>query len=273
MHSCGVIHRDIKSANILIKTNAKTGRKTVKLGDFGCARSEGANMRRQNSFGKLDEAEEGFSRERGLSSLSSDEDMAAAAGAGATSGRQAQESASGSAAETVSPPSSMREEEAMHVDGGSGSWEERGSDGEGQQKKFKPAAFASAASVGHGGPAPDHAFVSPRSRAVMTTAVATPCYRAPEVVMSLDSYTSSVDIWSLGCIFAELLARWHSHSKGYCRTVRVEPLFNLTEQPRVISGQVSLSHSQRKRKSRSLYSPFLLSPERKKASLPFVLRI
>ena len=36
--------------------------------------------------------------------------------------------------------------------------------------------------------------------------VATPCYRAPEVVMNsgVEAYTAAVDIWSLGCIFAEL---------------------------------------------------------------------
>lgn len=45
-----------------------------------------------------------------------------------------------------------------------------------------------------------HGYESP-----LTRAVATPCYRAPEVVMSRGGYTSSIDMWSLGCIFAELL--------------------------------------------------------------------
>ena len=32
-------------------------------------------------------------------------------------------------------------------------------------------------------------------------------YRAPEVILSPDDYTKAVDIWSIGCIFAELLGR------------------------------------------------------------------
>ena len=123
LHSCGVIHRDIKSANILIKTNQETGEKTVKLADFGCARVASTNG----------DGAKGMTRSRSHDSLPE------------------QKSPEGSA--------DLR-------------------------------------------------------RAQMTTAVATPCYRAPEVVMSLESYTSKVDIWSLGCILAELLARVLSHSKG-----------------------------------------------------------
>jgi len=145
LHSCGVIHRDIKSANILIKTNQETGEKTVKLADFGCARVASTNG----------DGAKGMTRSRSHDSLPE------------------QKSPEGSA--------DLR-------------------------------------------------------RAQMTTAVATPCYRAPEVVMSLESYTSKVDIWSLGCILAELLARVLSHSKGYCKHLRVFPLFNLTSQPRVFSG-------------------------------------
>eukprot|EP00249_Psilotum_nudum_P021973 c28323_g1_i1 orf=637-2607(-) len=40
-----------------------------------------------------------------------------------------------------------------------------------------------------------------------TKMVVTPSYRAPEVVMSRGQYSSAIDIWSLGCIFWELLIR------------------------------------------------------------------
>eukprot|EP00850_Spirogloea_muscicola_P009817 SM000056S17935 [mRNA] locus=s56:232798:237452:+ [translate_table: standard] len=40
-----------------------------------------------------------------------------------------------------------------------------------------------------------------------TKMVVTPSYRAPEVIMSRGQYTSAIDIWSLGCIFWELLMR------------------------------------------------------------------
>jgi serine/threonine protein kinase len=41
----------------------------------------------------------------------------------------------------------------------------------------------------------------------LTRMVATPCYRAPEVVMSRGGYTAAIDMWSAGCIFGELLHR------------------------------------------------------------------
>ncbi|KAI8983708.1 MAP kinase [Pilobolus umbonatus] len=39
----------------------------------------------------------------------------------------------------------------------------------------------------------------------MTEYVATRWYRAPEIMLSFQSYTKAIDIWSVGCIFAEML--------------------------------------------------------------------
>ena len=44
-------------------------------------------------------------------------------------------------------------------------------------------------------------------KSYMTQYVATRWYRAPELMFSLVEYTASVDIWSVGCIFAEMLGR------------------------------------------------------------------
>jgi serine/threonine protein kinase len=41
----------------------------------------------------------------------------------------------------------------------------------------------------------------------MTQEVVTQYYRAPEILMGAKHYNSGVDIWSVGCIFAELLGR------------------------------------------------------------------
>ena len=41
----------------------------------------------------------------------------------------------------------------------------------------------------------------------MTQEVVTQYYRAPEILMGAKHYTSAIDIWSVGCIFAELLGR------------------------------------------------------------------
>mmetsp|Transcript_17261 Transcript_17261/g.26952 ORF Transcript_17261/g.26952 Transcript_17261/m.26952 type:complete len:506 (+) Transcript_17261:377-1894(+) len=41
----------------------------------------------------------------------------------------------------------------------------------------------------------------------LTTYVVTRWYRAPELILACDDYSSAIDMWSVGCIFAELLAR------------------------------------------------------------------
>ncbi|XP_030066018.1 mitogen-activated protein kinase 7 [Microcaecilia unicolor] len=41
----------------------------------------------------------------------------------------------------------------------------------------------------------------------MTEYVATRWYRAPELMLSLHEYTRAIDMWSVGCIFAEMLGR------------------------------------------------------------------
>jgi mitogen-activated protein kinase 1/3 len=41
----------------------------------------------------------------------------------------------------------------------------------------------------------------------LTEYVITRWYRAPEVILSPSEYSKAVDIWSIGCIFAELLGR------------------------------------------------------------------
>ena len=43
----------------------------------------------------------------------------------------------------------------------------------------------------------------------MTEYVATRWYRAPELMLSFSEYTFAIDLWSVGCIFAEMLARRH----------------------------------------------------------------
>lgn len=41
----------------------------------------------------------------------------------------------------------------------------------------------------------------------MTEYVVTRWYRAPELLLSCSEYTTSIDVWSVGCIFAELIGR------------------------------------------------------------------
>lgn len=41
----------------------------------------------------------------------------------------------------------------------------------------------------------------------MTDYIATRWYRAPEILLGSENYNTSVDMWAIGCIFAELLTR------------------------------------------------------------------
>lgn len=43
--------------------------------------------------------------------------------------------------------------------------------------------------------------------AVMTDYIATRWYRAPEVILSWKRYSTAIDVWSVGCILAELITR------------------------------------------------------------------
>ena len=45
----------------------------------------------------------------------------------------------------------------------------------------------------------------PDSKAFMTEYVATRWYRAPEIMLTFKEYTKAIDIWSVGCIFAEMI--------------------------------------------------------------------
>ena len=44
-------------------------------------------------------------------------------------------------------------------------------------------------------------------KVALTEYIATRWYRPPEVLLEWDSYDKSLDVWSIGCIFAELLDR------------------------------------------------------------------
>ena len=47
---------------------------------------------------------------------------------------------------------------------------------------------------------------SASSTSSMTECVATRWYRAPEIMLTLQQYTKAIDVWSVGCILAEMLS-------------------------------------------------------------------
>ena len=56
----------------------------------------------------------------------------------------------------------------------------------------------------------------------LTRHVVTRWYRAPEVILMNDFYSYSVDIWSVGCIFAELLSMMKENFDNFTER---KPLF------------------------------------------------
>ena len=58
--------------------------------------------------------------------------------------------------------------------------------------------------------------------------VCTPCYRAPEVVIARGKYSSAMDLWSVGCIFGELLQRMERSGSSFTPKLTIEPVFKLS---------------------------------------------
>lgn len=54
---------------------------------------------------------------------------------------------------------------------------------------------------------------------IMTDYVATRWYRAPELLLGQTKYGPSVDVWSVGCILAELLGRKSFLCGSSCTTL------------------------------------------------------
>ena len=56
----------------------------------------------------------------------------------------------------------------------------------------------------------------------LTQHVVTRWYRAPEVILLQEEYTSAIDMWSVGCIFAELLSMM---KENFATVFDRQPLF------------------------------------------------
>ena len=56
-------------------------------------------------------------------------------------------------------------------------------------------------------PASSKGSLRPPLRRQLTQHVVTRWYRAPEIMLACQEYTKAIDMWSVGCIFAELLGR------------------------------------------------------------------
>lgn len=54
-------------------------------------------------------------------------------------------------------------------------------------------------------------------RGILTEYVATRWYRAPEIMLNSRGYTKSIDVWSVGCILAEMLSNRPIFPGRHCK--------------------------------------------------------
>jgi mitogen-activated protein kinase 1/3 len=63
----------------------------------------------------------------------------------------------------------------------------------------------------------------PKVKRPMTAHVASRWYRAPEVIVTSGEYSSPMDMWSLGCILAELIAFTNPYREGTKNNLTIFP--------------------------------------------------
>ncbi|ESQ49913.1 hypothetical protein EUTSA_v10020289mg [Eutrema salsugineum] len=73
-------------------------------------------------------------------------------------------------------------------------------------------------------------IVTPRNKNQLTSRVVTLWYRAPELLMGSTSYSVSVDLWSVGCVFAEILTG-RPLLKGRTEIEQLHKIYKLSGSP------------------------------------------
>jgi serine/threonine protein kinase len=93
--------------------------------------------------------------------------------------------------------------------------------------------------------------------------VCTPCYRAPEVVINRGRYDAAMDMWSVGCIFGELLHRMERSGSSFTPKLTIEPVFKLSPNtPRTPSMTTTFRDDEGLAKRvRLLHAPVEASPQ------------
>ncbi|EOA32467.1 hypothetical protein CARUB_v10015744mg [Capsella rubella] len=88
-------------------------------------------------------------------------------------------------------------------------------------------------------------IVTPRNKNQLTSRVVTLWYRAPELLMGSTSYSVSVDLWSVGCVFAEILTG-RPLLKGRTEIEQLHKIYKLCGSPDEEFWQKNKLHPQTK---------------------------
>eukprot|EP01022_Parablepharisma_sp_SALTPOND_P018883 TRINITY_DN3148_c0_g1_i1.p2 TRINITY_DN3148_c0_g1~~TRINITY_DN3148_c0_g1_i1.p2 ORF type:complete len:535 (-),score=66.93 TRINITY_DN3148_c0_g1_i1:3261-4865(-) len=179
-HSAGVLHRDIKPANILINEDC-----SVKICDFGLGRSvegvKGTSIKLMKK--NLNNLEE-------LQAASDDEDVGMKGSQLAKIKTDSEEMTDISAAMSFKPQKLTKAEE------------EKKATEEVKKKEIQSQIHKTRE-------------LRRSMKRQLTGHVVTRWYRAPEIILLEKDYGSAVDVWSVGCIFAELLSMMKENAATY----------------------------------------------------------
>ena len=159
IHSCSVLHRDLKPGNILLNDNY-----VVKICDFGLARC-------------VNKEEEDEVIEEKIVDNHREIDPRKLAAKGAALSKYAEKKDSGT------------ESERTQV----------------SESKETATPASSQESSGKKRPPMLKDLKNKKNQQVLSCHVVTRWYRAPELILIESDYTGAIDVWSVGCIFAELM--------------------------------------------------------------------
>ena len=168
IHSCAVLHRDLKPGNILLDKNYQ-----IKICDFGLARCvnrdnddeivEQVPEQKQIDTSKMEKHNEFLSKYTGVDSKNE-----------------------------------IKEDKKD----------------KGDTTKSKESTGSSKS--GKRGPPPKLKFLkNQKKEQILSVHVVSRWYRAPELILIETNYTGSIDVWSVGCIFAELMMMIKENAKTF----------------------------------------------------------
>ena len=67
-------------------------------------------------------------------------------------------------------------------------------------------------------------------------------YRAPEVLLGSRHYSTGIDMWSVGCIFAEMVMRGHPLFPGDSEIDQIFKIFQYVLRSPIFAAGVSLAY-------------------------------
>ena len=169
IHSCAVLHRDLKPGNILLDKNYQ-----IKICDFGLARC--VNIDTDDEI--IEQVPE--QKQIDTSKLSKHSDFL-----------------------------------NKYTGGGNDKKEEKAEDKKDDTTKSKDSSASTKSGKGRGPPPKLKFLKNQKKEQILSVHVVSRWYRAPELILIETNYTSSIDVWSVGCIFGELMMMIKENAKTF----------------------------------------------------------